>query len=350
MPWDMVECHPSVRKAIVSSFERNMLMGTSLIYGPPGAGQDSVARAIALTFVCTEKENDFCGRCINCVRVQKEIFPDVFELYPWDDWSEQQRKNKGSEPADRNASSFTNKKYGIDHMRIMHEYAQIHPYESEYKIFVLHHVHRMTLSAANNLLKILEEPFPHNIFLLVTDNYPALLPTILSRCRKIRLAPMPVDTLAERLAADRPTAEAETLARAAGGLPEQARHLIENGYLEMRDELLEMLKKVREKESYVVDAANLFGKEKERLRERLTILLGLLRDGVLSSPEFEDGSYLNPDRRQEIDLLWQGEDTEKILQDFERVLDAIEGLDRNLNATLMLTDLFMTLRSTPQSK
>ncbi len=330
MPWDNVECHPTVRKTVVRSISRGLFGQTCLIYGPPGAGQASVAQAIAQTIVCKEIAGDFCGVCRECRLIQSGEYTDVFNLFPWEDWDKPKRKGKF---------------YSVDHMRMMQQHATIMPYEGERKIFVIHHADLMEGSAPNSLLKILEEPYEHNIFLLLTDSVSRILTTILSRCWKVRLVPMGIGALVERLKADMPEDAAETIARAAGGLPELAGTLIGEDYLDKRDQTIELLKKLRASETYVGEVATIFAKKKEGLQEALAIVSGIMRDGVLSVSGVENGVCLNPDRREEIARLWQGSQPGKLIEGIEKIVDALDAItgSANPNHNILFNDLFLSL-------
>jgi DNA polymerase III subunit delta' len=335
MSWDTVECHPSVRKIIVRTLARGIAGNTLLIYGPAGAGQVGVSRAIAKTLLCREIPGDFCDDCSPCRRIEQRVYPDLFELFPHEDWSKPERKGAT---------------YSIDHLRIMQEYALIQPFEGDLRIFIIHEAHRMNQEGANCLLKILEEPYPHNVFMLLTDTISALLPTILSRCQKIRLSPMPLPALIQKLCRRMPRESAETIARLSGGYPDQIQVLIDNQYLEMRDEILHDLIRIREQESAALEIAQQFadeikkGKRKHSLRILFSILLGLVRDGILAVSDVQNKPYLNQDRVDELQRLWKSEPPELLWMKFDKILDAVEGLDRNLNVSLLLTDLFLSLR------
>ncbi|RJP31332.1 MAG: AAA family ATPase [Candidatus Omnitrophota bacterium] len=354
MPWNDVECHPSVRKNLQRALFNNMLGGTNLIYGPTGAGQVAVARALAQTVLCETKTNDFCDVCPTCIRVRNRAYADLFEFRP----------QKAT--------------YLINQLREMQYSAVMQPYAGDKKIFLLHDAHRMNKESANSLLKLLEEPYPHNLFLLLTDNISGILPTIVSRCRKIRLAPLPIDDLSRKLTANLPARAAETLARAAGGLPEMANALQASHYLEIRDIVLEWIKNVRERGSnlismademakktqikadspedhpdpnlYFLDSPDLTKREKDRLlekycvRKHLTVLLRLIRDGMATVSGMNHVPFLNEDKREEIERLWNGETPQTMIVKFEKTLDTLEGIERNLYMPLLLSDLLLVIR------
>ncbi len=330
MPWNDVECHPNVKKNILASIHEGKMKGTYLIHGPTNAGQIAIARAIAMSLNCKNASEDFCGNCLNCRRIHDHQFPDVFEMQPNEDWEKPERKGQD---------------YSIGHMRIVQEYAQNMPYEGAMKIFIFNDAHRMTIPAANSLLKILEEPHEHLLFLMLTDNFSKILPTILSRCHKIRLTPLDIHALANTLAEKLPPQAAETLARASGGLPQVARSLFAENYLEERDEILQHIKDIRTRISAIPELAELYSKkERDEIREDLAIFLNLLRDGLLIVEGIEDGCFYNPDRKEELKQIWYKDTPQSIFSAIEKILDVIEGMDRYLNLRVQFTDLFFSLQ------
>ncbi len=328
MPWADAPCRDTVRKMIIRSSEKDMLSGTHLIYGPPGAGQYEVGRAMAMTLLCPEVENDFCGACAVCQRILAKTHPDYIELRPEDDWEKPDRKGRD---------------YSVGHMRQVMEFARIEPHEAERKIFLMHDAHRMTIAAANSLLKLLEEPHARLLFILLSDNESAVLPTIRSRCRRLRLAPLDAQGLVNRLAG-LSNAEAETVARAAGGLPERAQTLVEDGYLQERDEIFKALQAVLKQEAAVTEASEWLAKDGDKMRARLQILAGLLRDASLAACGASGGPFVNSDCQADIQTMSQGVAPERWVAKTEAVLEAIEGLDRNWNPVLLFSQLFLEIR------
>jgi DNA polymerase-3 subunit delta' len=328
MPWSEVECHPRVRKALQRSIEKGMLQTTHLLYGPEGAGQNALARAVAMTLSCQNQTGDFCGMCKNCCRIQARAYPDVFELYPWEDWSDPKRKGRD---------------FGIDHMREVQKVAAVQPYEGEYKVFIVHHAHRMTEEAANCLLKTLEEPNQFSLFLLLTENVNAILPTILSRCRRIRLMPLPLEELVERLGEELEPEQAQTIALAAHGLPERARELLQEGFLEERDYVLDVLRQVRTSLSAPMEVVDPLVKDKDKITGRLVILQELLRDALLAVELNEPVTYYNPDKKEEIARLWKGVKPELLIQGIENIWSILDSMELNVNPTLLFSDLLIGL-------
>ncbi|HQH70577.1 MAG TPA: DNA polymerase III subunit delta' C-terminal domain-containing protein [bacterium] len=331
MPWEQVECHSSVRETVVRAIAKGLMGHTVLIHGEAGAGQVAVARAIAQTYNCKELEHDFCGACRPCRLIVEKSFSDVLELFPWEDWAKPERKGR---------------EYSVDHMREMQQFAMALPMESEYKIFLIHHADRANLNAANSLLKILEEPHSHTIFILITENVGGILTTIRSRCWLVRLPPLDTAELVRRLQATLPGEAAWTIARAAGGLPELARQLIADDYLERRDRCLQTLERLRDQEAAVLEEAERMVKAKDDLRDNLTILLRLVRDGVLAANQAGETLFFNPDRNEAIRRLWRNADSPALVQGGEAVLKTLDDLDRYVNPSVLIADLMLALRRT----
>ncbi len=138
-----------------------------LLEGPEGSGRRTFAREIAAALFC-RGEHKPCGSCNQCRKVLEQNHPDV-EYYGGD----------GSR-----------RSFHIDTVRQLRQNAWLLPGEAPCRVCVLCGAENMTDQAQNALLKILEEPPEHTVFILTAENRAMLLPTILSRVQTIRLEPL----------------------------------------------------------------------------------------------------------------------------------------------------------------
>lgn len=138
-----------------------------LLEGPAGSGRRTFAREIAAALFCRGEEKP-CGVCTQCRKVLEQNHPDV-EYYGGD----------GSR-----------RSFHIDAIRRLRQNAWLLPGEAPCRVCVLCGAENMTDQAQNALLKILEEPPEHTVFILTAENRAMLLPTILSRVQTIRLEPL----------------------------------------------------------------------------------------------------------------------------------------------------------------
>lgn len=138
-----------------------------LLEGPEGSGRRTFAREIAAALFC-RGEHKPCGSCNQCRKVLERNHPDV-EYYGGD----------GSR-----------RSFHIDAIRQLRQNAWLLPGEAPCRVCVLCGAENMTDQAQNALLKILEEPPEHTVFILTAENRAMLLPTILSRVQTIRLEPL----------------------------------------------------------------------------------------------------------------------------------------------------------------
>lgn len=168
-----------------------------LIEGPAGTGKTSFGMEIARYVMC-ENENPPCGACPNCVKIEKNIHPDVIIA-----------QGEGGV-----------RSFHVDKVREIRQEAYVLPNEGRAKIFILRNAHEMTVQAQNALLKVIEEP-PNNVYFVLTcENKNQMLTTIRSRCAS--LATSPVDTesvvmVLEQRLPGRTAEEYEAAASVAGG-------------------------------------------------------------------------------------------------------------------------------------
>ncbi len=131
-----------------------------LFCGPRGTGKTSTARILAKAVNClTNGNGEPCNTCSMCQAITEVRALDVIEI---------------------DAASNT----GVDDIRSLREKVNYAPNQARYKVYIIDEVHMLSNSASNALLKTLEEPPPHIIFILATTEAHKILPTILSRCQR----------------------------------------------------------------------------------------------------------------------------------------------------------------------
>ena len=179
-----------------------------LISGPEGSGKKTLAVALAAAMLCREPDKP-CMRCASCRKVLSGNHPDLITV---DD------PEKKTIP--------------VDLIRQARSDMYIQPNEADRKIYLFPRAQDMGLPGQNALLKVLEEPPEYGVFLLLTDNPNKLLPTVRSRCRELKLQPLPESILLGQLKKEFPDAQREDCLAAAsrsGGFLGQAKLLLENG-------------------------------------------------------------------------------------------------------------------------
>ncbi len=148
-----------------------------LFSGPRGSGKTTVARLLAKSLNCqNRKEGQFepCNKCSSCLEILGNRSLDLIEI---------------------DAASHR----GIDEMRELREGIKFAPSKSKYKIFIIDESHQLTKEAANALLKTLEEPPSHAIFILATTEIHKMIPTIISRCQRFDFRKLTLDEIVKRL-------------------------------------------------------------------------------------------------------------------------------------------------------
>ena len=152
------------QEAIVKTLQNALSTGkithAYIFSGPRGTGKTTVARILAKAINCEKSPtSEPCGECISCKEISESNNPDVIEI----------------DAASNN---------GVDEIRDIREKVKFLPGGSKYKIYIIDEVHMLSQGAFNALLKTLEEPPKHVIFILATTEPHKVIPTILSRCQR----------------------------------------------------------------------------------------------------------------------------------------------------------------------
>jgi DNA polymerase-3 subunit gamma/tau len=167
------------QEAIVKTLQQAVASGkighAYLFTGSRGIGKTTLARILAKAANCnTLKDGNPCGICDICLNIANGSFLDVIEI---------------------DAASNT----GVDNVRELIEGVRLAPSSYPYKIVIFDEVHMLSKGAFNALLKTLEEPPAHALFILATTEYDKVPPTIASRCQRFHFRKLPLVTIVEKL-------------------------------------------------------------------------------------------------------------------------------------------------------
>jgi DNA polymerase-3 subunit delta' len=151
-----------------------------LLIGAPNIGKTTLALDLARAVNCQGSEPP-CGECQSCHRIADEKHTDITIISLNSDKDSGETKSRVE--------------ISIDDIRELQHSASLPPYEGKCKVFIINGAEYLSTEAANCLLKTIEEPPPHIMILLLTAEEPRLLPTVVSRCQRIELKPMPSDEI-----------------------------------------------------------------------------------------------------------------------------------------------------------
>jgi len=218
-PFDQIVGQPTASRFLTASVQTNYRPQAYLFYGPSGSGRSEAAYLLARSLLCSEGGDDDCQ---DCQKVLRHSHPDLQELSP------------------EGASGYL-----IGQIHDLSHSAALSPMLASRKVYIIQQADRMSVSFANAFLKLLEEPPPNVVFILICRNLATLLPTVRSRCQLVPFTAIPTEQAIALLVAEQSVPE--SLARLAlaysGGSLSAARDFIQSSSLQQqRRQLMSLLR------------------------------------------------------------------------------------------------------------
>jgi len=309
--------HEEILDNLITNVRRNTGGHAYVFEGERGIGSFEAAKLFANALVCEKTNVAPCGVCSACVLAKANTHPDIHFVSP-----KQDKKN-----------------IVVEQIREVSKDAYTKPFETKKKVYIISYGDEMNEQAQNAFLKLLEEPPEYAVFVILAENIESLLPTIRSRCEKIKFVPVSTEKIKSRLEANYPDMQnIDFLSRYANGNIEKARKLAEEAdFMPLRAGAFEILPKLLSTElldSY--DVADFVNSNKDDVKWIFEIWIGFLRDIMLIQND-GDKYLVNVDYENELNGLANRFDEILIVTATDEILAAQEMQRRyvSLNTTIL---------------
>lgn len=364
---------PETKEKLINAVKFNHLAHALLFHGPEGSANLTLALALATFLYCENRtETDSCGTCSSCQRMKKLVMPDLNFAFPV--IAKQKEDDKGEDDDEEKTDVLTNwrkfvtaQPYGNVHdfiyfngfekkqlniskaaARKMIQALSLMSFEGGYKIMLIWAPEFLHPSAANALLKIIEEPPAKTIFMLVTSQADQLLTTILSRTQKIQVRAFSDQEIRTHLVSAGlcDTKAAEQIAMLADGNLREAYRMIDQVEDKQVTQIRDWFRLCATKNlKEIFEEADKFHKyDKEAQKSLLLTGLNVTREILLKNFDLDQLLRTTEEDRRFIENI-----SKKVLNEdhavklYESFNQAHYHLERNGNAKMIFTDLSMDI-------
>ena len=324
--WDEVLGHQQNKEFLQKLLKPGSRPHALLFYGMGGIGKKMLALHFAKTFLCKSAGKKPCGICESCrlMDIENNSFahPDFYLL----------------------TAEEAGKDIKIEQVKEMAKQAAFAPVLSEHKVCIIDDAGQMTAEAANSLLKLLEEPPPGWMFILITQQAERLLPTVLSRVVRLRFDEPDNSAVQQILKAKGITQNTQVLAALAGGSPGRALSYNQADIFAIRREALDLLKKLPLQNPFGYIAALGWGEKYDRAAALLLTeqFIYLLRD-VLLLQSGAGGQVYNTDIMAGLDGIAADWPLHTARQGVNAAQEAWQNINKNVSAKNVLEALVLKL-------
>lgn len=290
------------KSTLLDMVQKKRINHAVLLSGPRGVGKKTFARILAAAILC-EEENP-CFRCPSCHKALEGIHPDITEVTEY----------------------IKHRSFPIDEVRRIRREAYVSPNESDKRIFILANVDSMGIEAQNAMLKIIEEPPPHAMFIMTVQDTGALLQTVLSRVVTIPISPVDDKTCKEYVAKQVPNVDVETACAISQGSIGKAMEILQNEKLKKAmDTAIEIVKTAVKGDRYETLRVLTSVAQSSELSEILDFMVAILENAMCKKTDIISKELTTSNKR--------------IMKTLEAVIFAKKAMTYNANKTLLMTHL-----------
>jgi DNA polymerase III subunit delta' len=325
--WDQLEeLQPTVLKMLKNSMLKNRVAHAYLLEGIRGTGKREIGLLMTKALFCDSLQEEFkpCENCSNCRRINSGNHPDVHIVEP------------------------DGQSIKVNQIRELQTEFAKKGVESSRKVYMLEHADKMSSSAANSLLKFLEEPNSETTAFLLTEQPQQILPTIISRCQILSFQPLSPQAMIQQMTENGvDPLRAPLLAQLTNSLEEAYKLNVDDWFAQAQKivlKLYEVLKK-NPLEAMVTLQGEWFShfKEKEQINRGLDLLLLIFKDLLYIQLDKEAQIVFKSeiDRLRQFALTTSGR---RLSDQMSAILEAKRKLAANMNPQLMMEELVLNLQ------
>ena len=326
--------HNNAVDLLKRSLEKGSVAHAYLFVGPAHVGKMTLAVNLAQALNCESPDRP-CGKCPSCLRITggKHADIQVIELEVGGESGESGKTRISVEQVDA----------------ILHS-VNLPPFEGKHKVFIIAGADAMSIGAANRLLKTLEEPISRVVFILLTANESLVPATVISRCQRVELFPLPASQIENDLIANRGVEpkKASLLSRLSAGCPGWAITMVQNDALlqqrtEWLDEWLEIMDAdIDRRFTFVAKFVDKFSQNRETVYQKLNLLLDWWHDLLLVRTGNAEG-ITNVDREDALRQISASYTVAKIRRFIKSIQSVQEQLRQNVNPQLAMEVLMLNV-------
>jgi len=303
----------------------NKLSHAYLFSGPAGTGKRLVAMRLAKSLQCDAERGKPCDRCLPCKKVEEGNHPDISVVEP--------------------DGQFIK----VEQIREMQKRVGYKPFEGKATVCIIDGADRLNISAANSLLKTLEEPPAQTHLILTAENIRVVIPTILSRCQRINFSPLSDEEVEEILKEDEAftsediKADIKAVAAMSGGSPGKALSIAGAFPLDEKDLFLKELSGIDSAEKAFLFAEKLVARDQiDRLMEKLELLKFFMRDVMLTKLG-RSSKVVNTGQNDIIVKRAEQLTVKEIISKLEMISETEKSITMNANKRLAVETMLLKL-------